>query len=350
MWFLLIQILLLQTLTHHDMICVIGYTCFEGDVRMPTIKDVARKSGVSVATVSRAINNSGYVHEDTLKKINAAIEELNYKPNETARSLYNKKSKMIGLLLPDITNPFFTLVARGVEDTALNHGFHIIIGNSDQQPDKELSYMETFQLNNCVGFISSALQYQLDFDDIKMHHVMLDRIEKGVVTVEADHSNGGKLQAECLVNIGCSKILVISGNPSYSSFNKRYEAACKVLNEKNIFFDSLSVDEVENKLLDLYELNHYDGIICCNDMCAILVMGLLQNNGIKVPDNVSVIGYDDIQMSEHYYPSITTVRQPAYELGKVACLNLIKLIQNKPVEEHVVIDVRLIERNSTGSV
>ncbi|WP_414049256.1 LacI family DNA-binding transcriptional regulator [Macrococcus animalis] len=317
---------------------------------MPTIKDVARESGVSVATVSRAINNSGYVHEDTLKKINRAIESLNYKPNETARSLYNKKSKMIGLLLPDITNPFFTLVARGVEDTALEHGFHIIIGNSDQQPEKELSYIETFQLNNCVGFISSALQYLYTDDSIKhngMHHVMLDRIEEGVVTVEANHEKGGILQAECLMNAGCKKILVISGNPQFSSFNKRFETACKTLKDAGLAFDVLEVAEVGNSLLDQMRSELYDGIICCNDMCAIQVMGILQNNGIRIPKDVKVIGFDDIQMSESYYPSITTVRQPAYDLGKVACENLINLIQMKDIVEHVVVDVCLIERNST---
>lgn len=317
---------------------------------MPTIKDVARESGVSVATVSRAINNSGYVHEDTLKKINRAIEYLNYKPNETARSLYNKKSKMIGLLLPDITNPFFTLVARGVEDTALEHGFHIIIGNSDQQPEKELSYIETFQLNNCVGFISSALQYLYTDESNKhsgMHHVMLDRIEEGVTTVEANHEKGGILQAQCLIDAGCKNILVISGNPQFSSFNKRFETACETLSASSVNFNILQVTEVEDSLLQLITAEAYDGIICCNDMCAIQVMGILQNNSIKIPDDVKVIGFDDIQISENYYPSITTVRQPAYELGKVACENLIKLIQDKYIEQHVVVDVHLIERNST---
>ncbi|MGV2875827.1 LacI family DNA-binding transcriptional regulator [Macrococcus capreoli] len=320
---------------------------------MPTIKDVARESGVSVATVSRAINNSGYVHEDTLKKINQAIETLNYKPNETARSLYNKKSKIIGLLLPDITNPFFTLIARGVEDTALKHGFHIIIGNSDQNPDKEMSYIETFQLNNCVGFISSALQ-SLSIDNgtanIDMHHVMLDRIEEGVATVEANHHKGGHLQAQCMIDAKCNHILIISGNAQYSSFNKRLESASSTLTDNNISFDVMSVPDIEQNLLSSMQTNRYDGVICCNDMCAIQVMGILQSNGFRIPQDVKVIGFDDIQMSKSYYPSITTVRQPAYELGKVACENLINLIQKKDIEEHVVIDVCLIERNSTRSV
>ncbi|MCE4956003.1 LacI family DNA-binding transcriptional regulator [Macrococcoides caseolyticum] len=320
---------------------------------MPTIKDVARESGVSVATVSRAINNSGYVHEDTLKKINNAIESLNYKPNETARSLYNKQSKIIGLLLPDITNPFFTLVARGVEDTALEHGFHIIIGNSDQKPDKEMSYIETFQLNNCVGFISSSLQSVLSDDKKKfngMHHVMLDRVEEGVVTVEADHQKGGMLQANCLIDAGCKHVLVISGSSEYSSFNKRFQTACETLKEQSINYDVMHVKDVKKDLLDRIRAHHFDGVICCNDMCAIQVMGILQSNGYVIPADIKVIGFDDIQISESYYPSISTVRQPAYYLGKVACLNLIHLIQNKEIEQHVIVDVSLIERNSTRSV
>ena len=121
---------------------------------MATIKEVAKYAGVSVATVSRALNRSGYVKEETRKKINKAIKDLNYRPNETARTLYKRKSKMIGLLLPDISNPFFTVVARGVEDEAMAKGYHIILGNGDGNEEKELAYINTFNVHNCSGIIA----------------------------------------------------------------------------------------------------------------------------------------------------------------------------------------------------
>lgn len=322
---------------------------------MPTIKDVAKYSGVSVATVSRAINSSGYVHEDTLKKINAAISALNYKPNETARALYNRQSKILGLLLPDISNPFFTLVARGVEDTALENGFHIIIGNSDQRKDKELKYIDTFKVNNCVGFISSILLMD-DFPDyVKqsgMIHVTLDRTDETSYSIEAAHTEGGIAQAKCLIDGGCRHILIISGNPVYNSFSKRLNGAIEVLKASNIDYQSIEVqpEEINDELLYKIQNERFDGIICYNDLMAIQVMGLLQNNGIRIPDTVQVVGYDDIQMSRHYYPSLTTIRQPAYLLGKIACEQLIQLIKGEPIQQHIEIPVELIKRNSTRSV
>lgn len=321
---------------------------------MATIKDVAKKSGVSVATVSRAINKSGYVSKETLNKVNTAVDELNYKPNETARSLYNKKSKMIGLLLPDISNPFFTLVARGVEDAALENCFHIIIGNGDRDIHKELKYIETFRLNNCAGFIS----YSLQIDDaneyaeqMNMHYVTLDSSNEFDASVEADHFKGGELQAQCLIDSGCSKILVMTSNQKYSSFAKRLKGAEKILSSNNIAFDvrSLGGDDVNEKLLDTIMSEKYDGIICYNDLLAIQVMGLLQNNGIAIPKDIQVIGYDDIQMSENYFPGLTTIKQPAYELGKIACEKLLHILKGQKVTNYTVLDVELIKRKSTRS-
>lgn len=321
---------------------------------MATIKDVAKEAGVSVATVSRAMNSSGYVHEDTLKKINRAIETLKYKPNETARTLYKKQSKIIGLLLPDISNPFFTVVARGVEDAALERGFHVVIGNSDQNLDKERQYIDTFRLHNCVGLISSALVWEDALQYIQssqMLHVMLDRIGETEYSVEADHYKGGVLQAECLLDNGCKNILVINGNMKFSSFKHRLEGAIHTLEESGAVFETLELNSegVGHALLEQIKHKAYDGIICYNDLIAIQVMGLLQHNGVNVPGDVQVVGYDDIQISASYFPSLTTVRQPSYLLGRLACEQLIDLLNGKQVKKEIKIDVSLVERKSTRS-
>ncbi|RDW21405.1 hypothetical protein CWR48_03095 [Oceanobacillus arenosus] len=119
------------------------------------IRDVAKKAGVSAATVSRVLNNSGYAHEDTRKKVLHAMQKLNYKPNEIARSLYKKKSKLIGLILPDITNPFFPQLSRGVEDYLREKGYSLLIGNTDEYLEQEIDYIETFVQHNVVGIVAS---------------------------------------------------------------------------------------------------------------------------------------------------------------------------------------------------
>jgi len=164
-----------------------------------TIKEVAKLAGCSVATVSRVINNNGYVKAQTKIQIERAIHELNYQPNEAARTLYKRKSKMIGLLLPDISNPFFTLIARGVEDIALAHGFQVLIGNSDNDVDKAKEYLFTFNAYNCVGVIATA------FADGQIQD-QLDSLAKKLPSMVSDYFNGfgSKVKnfAEALVNVG----------------------------------------------------------------------------------------------------------------------------------------------------
>lgn len=123
---------------------------------MATIKDVAGAAGVSVATVSRVLNDNGYVHEDTRTKVMLAMEKLNYYPNEVARSLYKRESRLVGLLLPDITNPFFPQLARGAEDELQREGYRLIIGNSDEELEKELDYLQTFKQNQVAGILAAT--------------------------------------------------------------------------------------------------------------------------------------------------------------------------------------------------
>lgn len=156
-----------------------------GKVR--TIKEVAQQANVSVATVSRVINKSGYVKEATRKRIEQVIKELDYYPNETARTLFTKKSKTIGLLLPDMSNPFFTIVAKGVEDTAIQKGYHVMIGNGEMQEHKELNYLTTFKVNNCSGVIASQLSTQFAFDQFNSYqlpYVLIDRVTDNQQCIE----------------------------------------------------------------------------------------------------------------------------------------------------------------------
>lgn len=173
---------------------------------LTTIKQVAKLAGVSVATVSRVINNRGYVHADTKKKVDEAIEALNYFPNEVARSLSKKESRLIGLLLPDITNPFFPELARGVEDELNRQGYRLLFGNCDEQTDKELNYIQTFQQNNVVGLISATNQAgKVNYNSLSIPTVFLDRGFDEEYSVYSDGVEGGKLAALELIKRGSAR-------------------------------------------------------------------------------------------------------------------------------------------------
>ncbi|MDU0451311.1 LacI family DNA-binding transcriptional regulator [Staphylococcus chromogenes] len=318
---------------------------------MATIKEVAHYAKVSVATVSRAINGNGYVKQETRDKIEAAIQALNYQPNEVARSLNMKKSKLIGLLLPDMSNPFFTLVARGVEDMAMARGYHIMIGNGAMDETKELNYLSMFKVNQCSGVIASQLSTPHAFEQLHALQspcVLIDRAAEGDTCVEADHVQGGTLQAETILQGHATSVLLFYQNLDYTSFRARFDAAKKVLEEANVSVVTQLEGALTEKLLERYiDTYTIDSIICSNDVMAFKVMQWLHTLNIKVPEEVQVVGYDDIPFASMFIPTLTTVRQPAYELGQQAAQQLIDELEGRVAPTSTILEVDMVHRAST---
>ncbi|RIM10637.1 LacI family transcriptional regulator [Staphylococcus chromogenes] len=318
---------------------------------MATIKEVAHYAKVSVATVSRAINGNGYVKQETRDKIEAAIQALNYQPNEVARSLNMKKSKLIGLLLPDMSNPFFTLVARGVEDMAMARGYHIMIGNGAMDETKELNYLSMFKVNQCSGVIASQLSTPHAFEQLHALQspcVLIDRAAEGDTCVEADHEQGGTLQAETILQGNATSVLLLYQNLDYTSFRARFDAAKKVLEEANVSVVTQLEGALTEKLLERYiDTYTIDSIICSNDVMAFKVMQWLYTLNIKVPEEVQVVGYDDIPFATMFIPTLTTVRQPAYELGQQATQQLIDELEGRVAPTSTILEVDMVHRAST---
>ncbi|MDT0655873.1 LacI family DNA-binding transcriptional regulator [Staphylococcus chromogenes] len=318
---------------------------------MATIKEVAHYAKVSVATVSRAINGNGYVKQETRDKIEAAIQALNYQPNEVARSLNMKKSKLIGLLLPDMSNPFFTLVARGVEDMAMARGYHIMIGNGAMDETKELNYLSMFKVNQCSGVIASQLSTPHAFEQLHALQspcVLIDRAAEGDTCVEADHVQGGTLQAETILQGNATSVLLLYQNLDYTSFRARFDAAKKVLEEANVSVVTQLEGALTEKLLERYiDTYTIDSIICSNDVMAFKVMQWLHTLNIKVPEEVQVVGYDDIPFATMFIPTLTTVRQPAYELGQQATQQLIDELEGRVAPTSTILEVDMVHRAST---
>ena len=246
---------------------------------MATMREVARSAGVSVATVSRVLNNTGYVHEDTRKRVESVIEQLEYSPNEVARSLFKKESRIIGLLLPDITNPFFPQLARGIEDEAQKQGYHLLFGNSDEKLEKELQYIQTFLQNNVVGLITVSISSgKINYDDISIPTVFLDRGSEEDFYVYADGREGGKLAALEMIKRGSRNITVIKGPANLHSAQERFQGAIEVLMNEQVDFQVISTDsfafldarEWARELFDKYP--ETDGVIASNDITATAVL------------------------------------------------------------------------------
>lgn len=329
-----------------------------GESQMATIKDVAKEAGVSVATVSRTLNDNGYVHEDTRKLINEAIKKLNYKPNEVARSLYKKKSRLIGLLLPDIRNPFFPELARGVEDEMQACDFRLIIGNADEKKSKERDYIQTFKQNNVIGIITATNHTDIShYENLSLPVVFLDRTSDQYPSVYADGLDGGGIAANEMVARGCKRITLLRGPVEVQTAQDRFQGAINSLVKANVNFnviitDSFAFGDAEKWAKELFEkYPDTDGVIASNDVVAAAILHEALRRGKSVPADLQIIGYDDIPLSRLLFPPLSTIKQPAYEMGREAAKLLIRLINNeKGFEQNIQLPVAFIERQTTRKV
>ncbi|WP_129408012.1 LacI family DNA-binding transcriptional regulator [Marinitoga lauensis] len=322
-----------------------------------SIKDVAKEAGVSISTVSRVINNSAYVKEELRIRVEKAIKKLNYNPSTIAQSLRRGKTKTIGFVIPDITNPFFPNIVKGVEDYLKKEGYTLLLSNSDQDLDMETKIINTFISKHIDGIIftgtglyNPALEKLIE-KGIKI--VFLDRILEGVNAsyVICDNQIGIYELLSYLYNRGNRSYYFVNGGKNTFSAKIRYEAFVKFMKEKNIknynhLYKEFSYEAGYSFGKKIKKLP--DVIIGGNDLIAYGIIDSLQERGIKIPENVSVTGFDDILFSKHYKPSLTTVRQPIYEMGYKAAELILKIIDGKQKQiKGIVLKPQLIIRNST---
>ncbi|HLR40280.1 MAG TPA: LacI family DNA-binding transcriptional regulator [Virgibacillus sp.] len=324
---------------------------------MATIRDVAKLANVSVATVSRVINNKGYVNADTKKRVNQAIEQLHYSPNDVARTLFRGRSKMIALFVPDIMNPFFPKLARAVEDIANKNNYTFVLCNTDDDLEKELTYMNALKQKSVDGMIVVSSRIQKEhLDKINVPVIALDRIfSSNLSMITVNNYEGAKEATAYLQAIGCQRIAHICGPETASNTTKRLSGYMDVVREKDWFLSSYVVSgeynlqkakEVTMELLK----NHpeVDGIFAANDLMGIGALKAAESLGIQVPDDLSVIGFDGIIDGETTSPTLTTMVQPIYDMGTFAAEMLIEQINNQDLpKKNREFPVQLIERQST---
>ena len=324
---------------------------------MTSIRDVAKLAGVSPSTVSRVMNGTAKVDEEKMQRVLNAISETGFKPNEVARSLFKKSSRLIGVIAPDIENPFFTEMAKAIEGEAYAQGYRMTLCYSENKPEKEKESIRMLSRMNADGIILMTNNEEIDAEvekcDIPL--VVVDRRihAKGELAfVEADHYEGGKLATRHLIQCGCRNIVNISGPQKYSSARDRYRGyvdTCKQYGHKvqNLeceynFQQGLLVAE---EILAKYPA--VDGIISCNDMVAISAYKILRRHGYHVPEDVQLIGFDNVALAHLMTPELTTIQQPVAEMGRTAVQCIICYATGAEVIRENKFPVTLIKRETT---
>lgn len=317
---------------------------------MSTIKDVAREAGVSIGTVSAILNGSTTIKAKNRARVYAAIEKLHYQPNLVARTLKTGASKSIGLLIPDITNPFYPELARGVEDAARKEGMTVFLCNNDRDVEKERDYVAALLSKTVDGII--MVKPQMPCDELRSlalrcNLVLVDPSSSPSDSydefdvIRVDDKNGARKAVEHLIEFGHRKIAYISGRMESISALERFEAYKEVLAENKITFTKEYVRNMNydwysgyTATLDLLKLiDPPTAIFAANDIIAFGVLKALRERNISVPLEMSVIGFDDIAQSSYSAPPLTTVRQPKYEVGAMSVNVLIRRIRDEGPKE-----------------
>lgn len=325
---------------------------------MATIHDVALKAGVSVTTVSRVMNNRGYISETTRSKVYQAMSELNYQPNEIARSLLRKQSNILGLIIPNVSHPFFSQLADRVEYYADMEGYKVLLCNSQMDPAKERDYIEMLKRNRVDGIIMGS--HTLETEEYRNLHspiVTFDRkIDEAIPFLSSDNYRGGQLAAELLVSKGCRKIAHICGNLDLKMLsNQRTDAFLDVVERAGVDHMVIQTDMNVFNESKYSELMHtllksnpdIDGMFTTSDILAAYALKECIRAGKRVPEDVRIVGYDDVGAARWLTPELTTIRQPIDELGRQAVRLLHRQIEGEQVSFSNLLSVELVERGTT---
>ncbi|MHA7057966.1 LacI family DNA-binding transcriptional regulator [Aquimarina sp. M1] len=333
-----------------------------------TLKQIAKELDVSISTVSKALKDSVEISLDTRQKVKAFAKLYNYKPNNIALSLKNRKTKTIGVIIPEIVHHFFTTVIGGVEKVANEKGYNVIICSSNNSFDKEVINLEMLASGSADGFILSVAketQQKKDYHHIEetmsqgMPVVLFDRIIDELVCdkVIIDDGKGAQTATNHLLSLGCKKIAILT-TVDYISVGKlrtngylRALRAYDITAREDYILKIEDIDNCESDIMDFLKDKDVDAIFAVNELFAVTAAKVLNEQGKKVPDDVFIIGFTDGILSKHFIPSLTTISQHGEEMGvRAARLLIDKLEGDEDVPEEyktVIIDTSLIQRQST---
>ncbi len=323
-----------------------------------TLKDVAREADVAVETVSRVLNNRGYISDKTRKKVNDAMAKLDYRPNSVARTLSKGRADAIGVILPHIVHPYFAQMLSEIEKVAASNGLSVFLSNTDGNLEKErqiLSLCERSQLAGVLLFSSNIRPEQLKAVNIPV--VTIERfIEGGTSCVLCDNYAGGSIAAEHLINKGCRHLLVLGSvdRTSMPADEREYgfRDVCatngidvKIIHNRIEAYRSMEYHEyIEKALIDNPET---DGLFCSSDIIAAQAVQICRKMGLDVPGRIKIVGFDDTMIARSTAPSITSVHQPTKEMAELGVDMILRANNGQVVPEKNILKVTLTERETT---
>lgn len=315
------------------------------------LQDVAKLAGVSVTTVSRVLNNRGYLSKQTINKVHQAMEELNYRPNAVARQLYKQRTDLVGLVFPTVNNPFFGQLEAELETRLYELGYRVVMGNSQNNPGKEEQYLQLLFNGQIDGLIVGAHNEGIEaYHNTNLPIVSIERIvSKQIPVVAADNYQGGCLATQRLLDAGCQHIIHTNYPATLATPNQERrrgyeELMTKYGREKMTYEISFDLpDDQKAAVFDRLFAEHpeCDGIFADNDTNARLAINAAQKAGKRVPEDVKVIGYDGASSTRLLFPDLTTIQQPIPEMAQAAVDLLQKRLAGQAVES-VTLPVKLI--------
>ncbi len=318
---------------------------------MSSIKDVAKEAGVGVGTVSRALNKTGYVSPATRKKIEKAVQKLEYTPNELARNLYRNRSGIVGLIIPDLDHPFFSCLAKNIEMELYRQGYKTMICNAVGISDREREYLDMLERNIVDGIITGS--HCLDGEEYRKQKKPIVSIDRDfgsrIPIVGSDHVMGGRMAAELMLANHCKKVLQISGISPNIFANERHMTFQGILERENVqvlqeimdwnIFEWDAYYETAQKILDAHP--DIDGVFG-GDLGVVACMNVALQRGMKVPEDICFVGFDATNITRMVYPRVTAIRQNVELLAEVSVNTLLDQIeQRKNVPHRQILDVEI---------
>jgi LacI family transcriptional regulator len=334
---------------------------------MATMKDIARQAGVSITTVSHVLNETRFVSEKVQNRVLQAMKELDYQPNILARGLRRGKSHTLGLIVPDVTNPYFAEIARSVEDACAAQGYGVILCNSDSRRERQKNAVEVLASNRVGGLIlvnvGMTRREAAIFENLEIPLVMLDREIPGfpVDSIQVDNALGGRQATEHLLSLRHRHIACLGGPSQVSPSSDRVKGYVQALKDAGI--------EMDPDLIFRGDFTPEGGYRCaqrmmarkkplptalfaCNDLMAFGAITAFCENRLRIPEDISVVGFDDIRLASYFNPALSTVAQPRQEMGHMAVSLLLERMNqgdNTP-NKQVLLKTELRVRESSGAV
>ncbi len=320
------------------------------------LKDIAEKAGVSISTVSKFLSGKCSVSPSTQERIRQAMASLGYEKQQTWRK--NKGLKVVGVIIPDIENPFFSSLVKSLEFLLFRYGYFLLLCNTENNPDLEESFIRYLSQNKARGIIlvPSTSEKKPRMLDFPIPLLLLDRNIEGVMlpTVSTNHYQGGKIATSYLIRKGRRRIAFLGGRKGVNVYQERFQGYREGLEENGLEVDANLVIEGDFSFQGGYQAvevllekkEPFDAIFAANDLVALGAIERLKEEGIRVPQDVAVIGFDDIWLSRLSHPRLTTVRQPVYELCKEAVTMLFDLINKGVRPSSKILEPQLVIRES----